>query len=86
MAKKISAKYWYTLKKFEQDYIHKRADIDGIYELKMKINDARKQQPGYNKIYGRGFIENNGKIFMWSGDTTRKYIELTGSSLIVHKK
>lgn len=74
MAKKISAKYWETLKKFEQDYIKERASVDDISTLKLIINSARKQHPNFNKIYGKGFIElSNGEIRLWTGNDTRKF-------------
>ncbi|HYE67765.1 MAG TPA: hypothetical protein VEA58_04090 [Anaerovoracaceae bacterium] len=84
MAKKISATYWNTLKKFEQDYIRQRADIDGIQALKLRINAARKKYPNYTKIYGKGFIElPNGDTLLWSGEDTRKFHKVVNGSIII---
>jgi hypothetical protein len=74
---KISAKYWNTLHKFEQQYIECRAHIDGLTSLKLRIKEARKQYPAFVKIYGKGFIElDSGETFVWSGDDTRKYVKV----------
>lgn len=86
MAHKISEKYWNSLKKFEQEYIKQRVDIDGIQSLKVRINAARKQFPSYNKIYGKGFIElPNGQIRVWSGEDTRKFHEVKNGSIVLNR-
>lgn len=82
--KKISAKYWRTLKPFEQEYIRQRADVDGIVALKLIINTARKLYPDYKKIYGKGFIElPNGDTRLWSGEDTRKFHKVVNGSVII---
>lgn len=83
---KIAAKYWNSLKKFEQDYIQQRVDIDGVQALKTKISQARKLYPDYKKIYGKGFIElPNGDIRVWSGDDTKKFHKVVNGSIIIEK-
>ena len=83
-ARKISLKYWNTLKKFEQEYIKQRADVDGIQDLKLKINTARKLYPNYIKIYGKGFIElPNGTTRLWSGEDTKKFYLVKNGQIII---
>jgi hypothetical protein len=86
MANKISAKYWNSLKKFEQEYIKQRVDVDGISNLKLKINTARKLYPNYVKIYGKGFIElPNGITRVWSGEYSRKFNLVKNGQIILEK-
>ena len=79
---KIDRKYWDGLKKFEQEYIKQRADIDGIRSLKLRISTARKLHPTYTKIYSKGFIElPNGETRLWSGDETKKFYKVENGSI-----
>lgn len=70
---KVSAKYWNSLRKIEQDYILDRHRKDGLAMLKMVISDARKQLPNFDKISGYGIVEKDGQTYKWSGDMTRKF-------------
>ena len=82
MAKKIDKKYWEGLRKFEQEYIKQRADVQTIRDLKVIINTARKLHPTYTKIYGKGFIElPNGELRVWSGEDTRKFHKVVNGLL-----
>lgn len=75
--KKISARYWITLRPFEQEYIHQRVSLgDNIPALKMRINDARKQHPDYTAIERHGIITTPTGKFVHSGEDTRRYLPL----------
>ena len=80
---KISADYWNSLKPFEQDYINQRVHIDGIQDLKSKINLARKLYPDYIKIYGKGFIElPDGEIRLYSGNESKKFHKIVDGKIV----
>lgn len=70
---KVSRDYWNSLTKKEQDFIIDRYDIDGLQRLKTLLSAARKQLPGYDKIYGKGFVEKDGQLYLWSGWDTKKF-------------
>ena len=54
--------------------MQERAAIDGVQRVKMILSDAKKQHQGYQKIWGKGFIQlPDGTVRMWSGDMTRKF-------------
>ena len=72
--KKISEKYWNTLRKFEQEYVKQRINKDDIPTIKNIINCARKQVPDFVSIYGKGFIKDSkGNEYLFSGNDTKKY-------------
>ena len=84
MSKKISKKYWDTLREFEQNYVSQRVNVTTIPEIKMIISDARKQYPDFVKIYGKGFIElPNGDVRLWTGDMTRRFQLVKNGSIVI---
>lgn len=70
---KVSPKYWNSLNKMEQDYIKERINIDGLSQLKSLLSSAKKQFGTYDKIWGKGFIEKDGEIYLWTGWDTKKF-------------
>jgi len=70
---KVSSSYWNSLTKQEQQFIIDRYDIDGLQALKTLISSARKQLPNYDKIYGKGFVEKDGQLYLWTGWDTKKF-------------
>lgn len=70
---KVSTKYWNSLNKMEQDYIKDRINIDGLSQIKSLLSTAKKQFGTYDKIYGKGFIEKDGEVYLWSGWDTKKF-------------
>ena len=73
---KVSANYWNSLSDIEQQFIIDRHSRDGLQALKLIISSARKQVPGFDKIYGNGFIEKDGKKYQFSGSDTRKFKQI----------
>ena len=73
---KISEKYWTSLRKIEQDYILDRFERDGLSFCKSVISAARKQLPNFDKIYGYGIVERDGKKYKFTGEDTKRFQEI----------
>lgn len=79
---KISKDYWESLTTIEQDYIRGRWPKDALPYMKQVISQARKQLPGFTRIYGAGRVERGGKTYVYSGEDTKRFFEIQGDKLI----
>lgn len=73
---KISASYWNSLRKIEQDFILDRYEKDSLSYCKSVISAARKQLPSFDKIYGYGIVEKDGKKYKFTGLDTKRFQEI----------
>ena len=64
---KISRSYWDSLSDDEQEYFKSRVNIEGVQNLKTLLSAAKKQLPGYDKIWGDGFVKKYGKTYQCIG-------------------
>lgn len=70
---KVSRAYWESLTEIEKNYILSRWPKNSLSTLKTIISAARKQLPNFDKIYGAGIVEKDGKKYYFSGLDTKKF-------------
>jgi len=73
---KISVNVWTSFSQIEKDYVEERINKDGLSYCKLVIREARKQLPGFTKLFGYGkCIGADGKVYVFSGDVTKTFKE-----------